>query len=135
MECAGRALSFWAYQITQKISYQHFLYKTLVEKYSTLRAQMDQIASEANSEIERLRQRLTSAAEQSIIRRKNEELAQAYKQKSRKLLQTLELYNRLKRKEEIGRIRRAASNAVESTYRTTNPIRTLPSGCNISDYA
>lgn len=49
------------------------------------------------------------------MRRRNEELAQAYRDKSRKLLQTQELYDKAKRKAEMGHIQRAASDAVDST--------------------
>lgn len=54
-------------------------------------------------------------SEQEALRRKNEELAQAYKDKSRKLLQTQELYDKAKRKAEMGFIQRAALDAVDST--------------------
>ena len=54
-------------------------------------------------------------SEQEALRRKNDELVQAYKDKSRKLLQTQELYDKAKRKAEIGLIQRAASDAVDST--------------------
>ncbi|KAJ3479099.1 hypothetical protein NLG97_g8408 [Lecanicillium saksenae] len=37
MECAGRALSFWAYQTTQNIYYQKYLYKTLTENAGSTR--------------------------------------------------------------------------------------------------
>ncbi|PNY24911.1 NEDD8-activating enzyme E1 regulatory subunit [Tolypocladium capitatum] len=116
MECAGRALSFWAYQTTQETYYQQYLYKTLTEKYSNLTVRLDQTVGDANAEIERLQHRLiSSAAEQDGMRRKNEELAQAYRDKSRKLLQTQELYDKVKRKAEMGHIQRAASDAVDST--------------------
>ena len=49
------------------------------------------------------------------MRRKNEELALAYREKSRKLLQTQELYDKVKRKTEMDHIKRAASDAVDST--------------------
>ena len=49
------------------------------------------------------------------LRRKNEELAQAYKEKNRKLLQTQELYDKLKRKAMLGHIQDAASDAVDTT--------------------
>jgi E3 ubiquitin-protein ligase CCNP1IP1 len=58
-------------------------------------------------------------SEQEALRRKNEELAQAYKDKSRKLLQTQELYDKAKRKAELGFIQRAASDAVDSTLSNT----------------
>lgn len=54
-------------------------------------------------------------SEQEALRRKNDELAHAYKDKSRKLLQTQELYDKAKRKSEIGMLQRAASDAVDST--------------------
>ncbi|RDA82791.1 hypothetical protein CP532_6282 [Ophiocordyceps camponoti-leonardi (nom. inval.)] len=149
-ECACRALNFWTYQRTQEVSYQQFLHKTLLEKYTSLRAQMNQIATDANSEIERLRQRISSrftpsflarrqliglalAAEQSILRQKNEELAQAYKQKSRKLLQARELCNKLKRNSEIRDRERAASDTNESTFRVTDTIGTITRDYNTSN--
>ncbi|POR37416.1 Uncharacterized protein TPAR_02398 [Tolypocladium paradoxum] len=125
MECAGRALSFWAYQTTQETYYQQYLYKTLTEKYSNLTVRLDQTVSDANAEIERLQHRLnSSAAEQEGMRRKNEELAQAYRDKSRKLLQTQELYDKVKRKAEMGHIQRAASDAVDSTLHVASQSQT-----------
>jgi E3 ubiquitin-protein ligase CCNP1IP1 len=60
MECAGRALSFWAYQTTQDMFYQQYLYKTLTEKYSNLRIQLDTTINEANTQIEGLQGKLES---------------------------------------------------------------------------
>lgn len=54
------------------------------------------------------------------LRRKNEELAQAYKEKNRKLLQTQELYDKLKRKAMLGHIQDAASDAVDTTLQGTS---------------
>lgn len=51
MECAGRALSFWAYQTTQNICYQQHLYRTLTEKYSSLGIRLEKTVSDANTEI------------------------------------------------------------------------------------
>ena len=48
------------------------------------------------------------------LNRKNDELAQAYKDKSRKLLQTQELYDKLKRKAMLGQLQDAATDAAES---------------------
>lgn len=53
--------------------------------------------------------------EQDVLRRRNEELVLLCKEKSRKLLQTQELYDKVKRKAELGQIQRAASDAVDST--------------------
>lgn len=60
MECAGRALSFWAYQATQDICYQQYLYKTLSEKYSSLTMRLDKTVNEANSEIGNLHRTISS---------------------------------------------------------------------------
>ncbi|PFH55003.1 hypothetical protein XA68_11107 [Ophiocordyceps unilateralis] len=131
MECAGRALGFWAYQTTQEISYQEFLYNTLMEKYSSLRVQLEQMTDDANVEIERLRHRLsTSATEHDMICRKNEKLVQAYKEKSRKLLQTQQLYNNLQRKAVMTNIQRATYDAIESKFRMSTLIQPAAGGCN-----
>ncbi|KAF5531902.1 e3 ubiquitin ligase CCNB1IP1 [Fusarium napiforme] len=119
MECAGRALSFWAYQTTQDIYYQQYLYKTLADKYSNLSVRLEKTVNDANSEIEGLHHKLSSlAAEQDALRRKNDEISRAYKDKSRKVLQLQELYDKVKRKAELGQIQRAASDAVDSTLQT-----------------
>ncbi|KAF4496887.1 E3 ubiquitin- ligase CCNB1IP1 [Fusarium agapanthi] len=120
MECAGRALSFWAYQTTQDIYYQQYLYKTLTEKYSGLSVRLEKTVNDANSEIEGLHHKLSSlAADQDALRRKNDEISRAYKDKSRKVMQLQELYEKVKRKAELGQIQRAASDAVDSTLQTT----------------
>lgn len=53
--------------------------------------------------------------DQEMLQRKNEELSLAYKEKNRKLLQTSELYDKLKRKAMLGHIQDAASEAVDTT--------------------
>ncbi|KAM0282725.1 hypothetical protein ACHAQH_002923 [Verticillium albo-atrum] len=115
MECAGRALSFWAYQTTQEIVYQKYLEKTLTDKYKALDLHLDKTVNEANAEIENLQSQMKDLALQNdSVRRKYEELGQAYKEKSRKLLQTQELYDRVKRKAEMGQMQAAACDAVDS---------------------
>jgi hypothetical protein len=52
--------------------------------------------------------------DQDGLKRKNEELAMAYKEKSRKLLQIQELYDKLKRKAMLGQIQDAAIDAADS---------------------
>ncbi|KAF4337694.1 e3 ubiquitin ligase ccnb1ip1 [Fusarium beomiforme] len=119
MECAGRALSFWAYQTTQDIYYQQYLYKTLSDKYSALSIRLEKTVNDANSEIEGLHHKLSNlAAEQDDLRRKNDEISRAYKDKSRKVLQLQELYDKVKRKAELGQIQKAASDAVDSSLHT-----------------
>lgn len=58
MECAGRALSFWAYQTTQDNYYQQHLYKTLSEKYSNMNLQNSQKIKEAELVVEKLNRQI-----------------------------------------------------------------------------
>ncbi|KAI1409048.1 hypothetical protein F5Y13DRAFT_203871 [Hypoxylon sp. FL1857] len=121
IECASRALSFWAYQATQEVVYQEHLSKALTEKYSSLNVHLDKVINEANLEITNLQNKLTGKfkpcmkADQDSLRRKNDELAQAYKEKNRKLLQIQELYDKLKRKAMLGQMQNAAEDAIDST--------------------
>ncbi|KAH8808911.1 cyclin B1 interacting protein-like protein 1 [Xylogone sp. PMI_703] len=126
MECAGRAMSFWAYQTTQEIVYQGYLAKNLTDKYSALSMQVDKLVHDANSEITALQNKLSSLQlDQENLRRKNEELAQAFREKSRKHLQTQELYDKLKRREMLGQVQHAASCAAE------NNVQALATGGSV----
>jgi E3 ubiquitin-protein ligase CCNP1IP1 len=58
-------------------------------------------------------------AEQDDLRRKYDELSRAFKEKSRKVLHLQELYDKVKRKAELGHIQKAASDAVDSTIQAT----------------
>lgn len=69
------------------------------------------------------------AAEQDELRKKNEELSQAYKEKSRKLLNTQELYDKLKRRLMLGQIQDAASDAVDATITGGLGPTNLANGC------
>jgi E3 ubiquitin-protein ligase CCNP1IP1 len=53
--------------------------------------------------------------DQDELRKKHDDLAQAYREKNKKLLQTQELYDKLKRKAMLGQIQDAAEDAVDST--------------------
>lgn len=54
-----------------------------------------------------------------MLRRKNEEIAQAYKEKSRKQMQTQELYDKLKRLSMLGQVQDAASEAVDDNIQAS----------------
>ncbi|KAK6224749.1 E3 ubiquitin-protein ligase CCNB1IP1 [Colletotrichum tabaci] len=110
MESAGRALSFWAYQSTQEIVYQRYLEKTLTEKLKSLNVKFEKTAGDADAEIE-----IALSDDCDDVRRKHEELAHAYQDKCRKLTQVQELYDRVKRKAELGQMEAAAVDAVAST--------------------
>lgn len=59
------------------------------------------------------------SAEHDAMQRKNEELAARYNEKNRKLLQTQELYDKVKRQAERGEMQRAAVDTVDSTLNAT----------------
>ncbi|KAI0409411.1 hypothetical protein F4802DRAFT_604166 [Xylaria palmicola] len=116
IDCASRALSFWAYQVTQEIIFQQHMSKTLTEKYSSLNVHLDKVVNEANAEIANCHNKLQSAEmDRDELRRKYEELLRTCKEKNRRLLQTQELYDKLKRKAMLGQVQDAAEDAVEST--------------------
>lgn len=58
MECAGRGLGFWAYQMAQEITYQQYLATSLADRWNQLNAQMQNVADKEKEENKRLRQRL-----------------------------------------------------------------------------
>lgn len=57
--------------------------------------------------------------DQDSLRRKNEELAQAFRDKSRKHSQTQELYDKLKHRVMLGQVQNAASDAVDHTIHSS----------------
>ncbi|KAK1596268.1 E3 ubiquitin-protein ligase CCNB1IP1, partial [Colletotrichum navitas] len=129
MECAGRALSFWAYQTTQEIVYQRYLEKTLTEKLKSLDMRFQRNVDDANTEIIMLANIPAALSDNcDNERRKHEELAYAYQEKSRKLTQIQELYDRVKRKADLGQMEAAAIDAIESSlrYGTYAPDSDLP---------
>ncbi|CZR63206.1 related to lactose regulatory protein [Phialocephala subalpina] len=120
MECSGRALGFWAYQTTTEIVYQEYLAKNLGDKFSTLSTQMDKLIHDANSEISNLKNKLANIqVDQDTLRRRNEELNQAFREKSRKQMQTQELYDKLKRKAMLSQVQEAALDAVDHTVQAS----------------
>ncbi|OHF01425.1 hypothetical protein CORC01_03181 [Colletotrichum orchidophilum] len=112
MECTGRALSFWAYQTTQEVIYQRYLEKTLTEKLKTLNKKFEKTVGDANTDILGLQEKIRD--DYDDMRRKHEELAHSYQDKCRKLTQVQELYDKVKRKAELGQMEAAASDAVDS---------------------
>lgn len=60
--------------------------------------------------------------DQEALRRKNEELAHAYKEKNKKLMQTQELYDKLKRKAMMGQMQHAAEDAVDSNIHSATGL-------------
>ncbi|KAL0769383.1 hypothetical protein CaCOL14_008691 [Colletotrichum acutatum] len=129
MECAGRALSFWAYQTTQEVIYQRYLERTLTEKLKTLNVKFEKTVGDANADISGLQEKIRALShDYDDMRRKHEELARSYQDKCRKLTQVQELYDKVKRKAELGQMEAAASDAVDSNlhYGTQLPAFEFP---------
>ncbi|KAH8696307.1 hypothetical protein BGW36DRAFT_397885 [Talaromyces proteolyticus] len=125
MECAGRALSFWAYQTTQEICYQEYLNKSLTDKYRSLNTDLEKVISSADTEISTLQSKLTEAQlAQDQVQKKNEELITMYQEKCKKHTQMINLYNLLKSRAMRSQIQTAASDSVsqalKSLPRTSN---------------
>ncbi|KAJ5184145.1 cyclin [Penicillium capsulatum] len=119
MECAGRALGFWAYQSTQEIFYQEFLAQSLTDKYTSLNLQMDKVIHNANSEISSLHSKLSDMqAAQEVLQKKNQDLVDLYREKSKKLSQMTNLYNLLKARAMRSQMQSAASDTVSQALHT-----------------
>ncbi|KAI1001727.1 hypothetical protein K3495_g6474 [Podosphaera aphanis] len=96
--------------------YQEYCAKNLTNKYAALNTQMDKIIHDANAELLNMRNKLSSMQlEQDNLRRKNTELAQQLRDKTRKYHQTQELYDKMKRRSLLDHVQNAASDAVEQT--------------------
>ncbi|KAF3225884.1 hypothetical protein TWF106_001757 [Orbilia oligospora] len=114
LEIAGRGISFWMYQTTQEIVYQEYLSKTLLEKFNQLSTQFDNVIHEANTEISALQEKLkTLTIENETISRKNHELGEALREKSRKQIETQERYDKLKRKSLVSHVQTAATSSAD----------------------
>lgn len=76
MECAGRGIAFWIYQSSQEMyskdnnqnrgwwltllsAYNEYFAKTVTDKCTQLKAQMDTLAASANTELEMLNEKLS----------------------------------------------------------------------------
>ncbi|KAL2754556.1 hypothetical protein ACRALDRAFT_209918 [Sodiomyces alcalophilus JCM 7366] len=120
IECAGRALSFWGYQTTQEI--HPVVRPSLTSDDQRLsevcRKDFERDLQAARERVEKFfhfhdfsltRSLAELNLECGTMRQKNEDLGRAYKEKSRKLLQTQELYDRAKREAELRQIQAAAA--------------------------
>jgi hypothetical protein len=58
MDCAGRGLAFYSYQVSQEVIYQEHLAKSLTEKYANLNQQMDSLINDANTQIKCLQDKV-----------------------------------------------------------------------------
>ncbi|KAI1957968.1 hypothetical protein LOZ58_005443 [Ophidiomyces ophidiicola] len=121
MECAGRALAFWTYQTAQEIFYQEYLGKNLTDKYSALNKQIDKVIHDANSEVSSLHQRIADLKlGQEQLQKKNQELVELYRDKSKKHAQVTNLYSLLKSRAMRSQLQTAVSDTVANTLQSLN---------------
>ncbi|KAF2461197.1 hypothetical protein BDY21DRAFT_279650 [Lineolata rhizophorae] len=132
MECAGRALQFYTYQTTQEIIYQEHISKALSDKYHGLNQQLDQLVFEANSEIKKLQSKLEGiqphppsplvhsltnetavTADQQALTKRNQELVDAFREKSKSHSFIQQMYNKLKSEVLESNVATAASENVD----------------------
>ncbi|GAQ03086.1 E3 ubiquitin-protein ligase CCNB1IP1 [Aspergillus lentulus] len=152
MECASRALVFWAYQTTQEMCvllsfsidfcvdfltgdrfYQEYLGKSLTEKYSTLNTHMDRVIHNANTEISALQAKLNDMqATEEQLRKKNQELVDLYREKCKKFAQITNLYNLLKSRAMRSQMKTAASDTVSRTLNSLGNSGNEPSVSGMS---
>ncbi|KAJ6024101.1 cyclin [Penicillium herquei] len=124
--------------VTTCSCYQEFLSKNFTEKYTGLKTETDKAAFNANSEISSLRKKvLDLEASQDELKKKNQELVNQCREKSKRLSQMTTLYNLLKARTLHSQMETAAADSVAKTLRTTSsrsdqPDIATPSG---SSYA
>ncbi|KPI38276.1 uncharacterized protein AB675_11976 [Cyphellophora attinorum] len=127
MDCASRALAFWTYQTTQEIFYQEHLGKILKDKYGQLSAAMDKIINEANTEISTLQDKINNfSIDQRTLQDKYDDLANLYREKSKKAAQAQQLYDALKKKVLMRRVETAASADANQTLQSIDARGALP---------
>ncbi|KAK4940817.1 hypothetical protein LTR10_019089 [Elasticomyces elasticus] len=91
---------------------------------------MDKVVHEANTEIQAMQKRLgDSTFELQSLQQKHDELADYYREKSRKLAQVQKLYNALKQRAQAAEmIAPAASKDVEQTLQSITSVRRPDAG-------
>ncbi|KAI5197749.1 hypothetical protein E4T39_07127 [Aureobasidium subglaciale] len=119
MECCSRGISFYQYQVTQEISdqdsmYHDYMAKNLADRYASLNSQMDNVIKDANSEIGGLRAKLERMhMEKKTLEQKNQELINAFSEKSKAHQRLSKLYNRARGEQDARQIRHTAADEVD----------------------
>ncbi|RVD84039.1 uncharacterized protein DFL_005807 [Arthrobotrys flagrans] len=100
-----------------------------MEKFNQLSTQFDNVIHEANTEINALQEKLKALTiENETISRKNHELGEALREKSRKQIEIQERYDRLKRKSLVSHVQTEATISAERTL--NHSLRPFPSPSN-----
>ncbi|KFY97547.1 hypothetical protein V500_02017 [Pseudogymnoascus sp. VKM F-4518 (FW-2643)] len=90
--------------------------RVLTDRYNKLKGQIDSIVRDANNEMSELRTELDNVViDLNNSQKKNHELAQSLHAKSKQQAHTQELYDKLKRRDQMSQVQNAASDAVDQT--------------------
>ncbi|RPA92271.1 hypothetical protein L873DRAFT_1817916 [Choiromyces venosus 120613-1] len=120
-EICTRGFAFWTYQVTQEIFYQEHLAKSLRARGTEIQGDKEKIIRDADAEISALRNKIAGmGVVEDELRRKNHELMQGWMEKSRKLGQMQELYDKLKGQKMISQVRQAAADRAEQALHMTS---------------
>ncbi|KAE9963899.1 hypothetical protein BLS_008830 [Venturia inaequalis] len=124
MECAGRGLSFYSYQVNQEITYQTHLAKNLRNKHNNINQQLDTIIAQANLQIKKLQDGLSESERRySNLENKNLDLRNAFKDKNKAFQDLQKQYTELKGEKMRFQARDAASEVAEQVSQGAVPGR------------
>ncbi|KAK3379891.1 hypothetical protein B0T24DRAFT_663978, partial [Lasiosphaeria ovina] len=142
MECAGKALSFWSYQMTNQILYQMQKNRDMEQHTVQLERAVENMWNQGNERIRTLTAKIRDMeTEQQELRRSCEDLRLTLSDKKNELMRSQELYNKLKKRvlldqtsnnaPDVGRVRPATeteSRPYSSLYsqQSQGPLRIMP---------
>ncbi|PUU73384.1 hypothetical protein B9Z19DRAFT_1057872 [Tuber borchii] len=137
IEICTPGLAFWTYQVTQEIFYQEHLAKSLRARGTEIQGENGKIIRDVMLKSLPCRIRLLGWVVGDELKRKNHELMQGWREKARKLAQTQELYDKLKRRTLTSQVQQAAvDQADQALYMTSHlPSDSRHSQDSISKYA
>ncbi|KAK1836629.1 hypothetical protein QBC39DRAFT_296795 [Podospora conica] len=122
MECAGRAVSFWSYQMTNQIMFQLQKNKDLQQQCLNLEGEVENMWNQGNARISSLTAKMKDMElrEQGLIR-KCEDLRLNLADKASELCRSQELYNKLKQRVLL------EQSPISAGVRPSKPAPTAPS--------
>ncbi|OIW32529.1 hypothetical protein CONLIGDRAFT_273406 [Coniochaeta ligniaria NRRL 30616] len=126
MECAGKALSFWAYQMTMEMAFLEGGSRRLAAEHELMRSNYEEKLSGQKMALDRqAKQAESQSAEIEALQQEIQNLSSALREKSRKLTQTEELYQKIKRKKMLEEIEQSASQIVGSNIEAATGVGTM----------
>ncbi|PIA88425.1 E3 ubiquitin-protein ligase CCNB1IP1 [Cercospora beticola] len=114
MECAGRGLAFWAYQMVQDITYQEYVRRSLTDKHSAAEAHAAEIERALREDNARLNNKMSAMRDDNErLHAQVEQLQQSAAQKSKDYSKMSALYNKIKQRERVVGLESAADHGAE----------------------